>query len=122
MDIKIDFENNDLAFEDGDLVVVDGDDCVKQQISTGLHILPLDWFLDNDPERYQCTVHTVPDDDFPFHLVRTGGDGPLSRDGLSAGVHLLEDQSQHSDGPRHADHDPHVDELHPAYLRHHGPV
>lgn len=46
MDIKIDFENNDLVFEDGDLVVVDGDDCVKQQINTGLHILPLDWFLD----------------------------------------------------------------------------
>ena len=34
--------------------------------------VPLDWFLDNDPERYQCTVHTVPDDDFPFHLVPGG--------------------------------------------------
>ena len=46
MDIKIDFNNNDLEFENGDLVVVDGDECVKQQITTGLHILPLDWFLD----------------------------------------------------------------------------
>ena len=40
MDIKIDFDNYDLAFENGDLIVT------KQQIKTGLFILPMDWFLD----------------------------------------------------------------------------
>lgn len=45
-DIKIDFDNNDLAFVDGDLVVVEGDECVKQHIKTGLFILPMDWFFD----------------------------------------------------------------------------
>ncbi len=35
---------------------------------------PLDWFLLNDPERYQCTVHTVPNEDFPFHLIPGGRD------------------------------------------------
>ena len=46
MDIKIDFENYDLKFENGDLVVTDGNDCIKQQVKTGLFILPLDWFID----------------------------------------------------------------------------
>ena len=46
LDIKIDFDNNDLDFENGDLVVVDGNDCIKQQIKTGLFILPFDWFID----------------------------------------------------------------------------
>lgn len=46
IDIKIDYEKDDLAFEDGDLVVTDGSDCIKQQIKTGLYILPLDWFID----------------------------------------------------------------------------
>ena len=46
MDIKIDFDNYDLAFENGDLVVVDNVDCIKQQIRTGLFILPMDWFID----------------------------------------------------------------------------
>jgi len=36
--------------------------------------VPLEWFLENDPERYQCTVHTVPNEDFPFHLVPGGRD------------------------------------------------
>ena len=36
--------------------------------------VPLDWFLEHEPERYQCTVHTVPNDDFPFHLVPGGRD------------------------------------------------
>lgn len=45
-DIKIDFDNNDLAFVDGDLVIVEGDECVKQHIKTGLFILLMDWFLD----------------------------------------------------------------------------
>ena len=34
--------------------------------------VPFDWFLEHEPERYQCTVHTVPNDDFPFHLVPGG--------------------------------------------------
>ena len=34
--------------------------------------VPLDWFLENEPERYLCTVHTVPNEDFPFHLVPGG--------------------------------------------------
>lgn len=46
MDIKIDFDNNDLEFKDGDLVVVSGDECIKQQVKTGLFILPCDWFID----------------------------------------------------------------------------
>lgn len=46
MDIKIDYNTNDLAFENGDLVVIDGNDCIKQQIKTGLFILPMDWFID----------------------------------------------------------------------------
>ena len=46
MDIKIDFDNYDLAFENGDLVITDGNECIKQQVRTGLFILPLDWFLD----------------------------------------------------------------------------
>lgn len=46
MDIKIDFDTKDLEFKNGDLVVVDGNDCIKQQIRTGLFILPLDWFMD----------------------------------------------------------------------------
>lgn len=46
MDIKIDFDNYDLVFENGDLVVVEGTDCVKQQVKTGLFILPMDWFID----------------------------------------------------------------------------
>ena len=45
MDIKIDFENSDLELKDGDLVVVSGDDCIKQQVKTGLFILPCDWFI-----------------------------------------------------------------------------
>lgn len=46
MDIKINFENNDLEFKDGDLIVVSDDECVKQQVKTGLFILPFDWFID----------------------------------------------------------------------------
>ena len=46
MDIKIDFENNDLEFKNGDLVVTSGDECIKQQVKTGLFILPFDWFID----------------------------------------------------------------------------
>ena len=46
MDIKIDFDNYDLEFKNGDLVVTDGSECIKQQVKTGLFILPLDWFLD----------------------------------------------------------------------------
>lgn len=46
MDIKIDFDNYDLAFENGDLKVVDSADCIKQQVRTGLFILPMDWFID----------------------------------------------------------------------------
>lgn len=46
MDILIDFENYDLKFENGDLVVVSDTDCIKQQIKTGLFILPMDWFID----------------------------------------------------------------------------
>ena len=46
MDIKIDFDNYDLELKDGDLVVVSGNDCIKQQIKTGLFILPMDWFID----------------------------------------------------------------------------
>lgn len=46
MDIKINFDTKDLEFENGDLVVVDGNDCIKQQVKTGLFILPMDWFLD----------------------------------------------------------------------------
>lgn len=46
MDIKINFDNNDLDFKDGDLVVTSNEDCIKQQIKTGLYILPLDWFID----------------------------------------------------------------------------
>lgn len=34
--------------------------------------VPLDWLLENEPERYQCTVHTVPNEDFPFHLIPDG--------------------------------------------------
>lgn len=36
--------------------------------------VPLSWFLEHDPECYQCTVHTIPNDDFPFHLVPGGRD------------------------------------------------
>lgn len=46
MDIKIDFDNSDLEFKNGDLVVVSNEDCIKQQIKTGLFILPMDWFID----------------------------------------------------------------------------
>lgn len=46
MDIAIDFNNTDLEFKNGDLVVTDGEDCIRQQIATGLFILPADWFLD----------------------------------------------------------------------------
>lgn len=46
MDIKINFDNYDLDFKDGDLVVIDGSNCIKQQIKTGLFILPMDWFID----------------------------------------------------------------------------
>ncbi len=46
MDIKIDFDNYDLELVDGDLVVTEGNECIKQQVRTGLFILPFDWFMD----------------------------------------------------------------------------
>ena len=46
MDITIDFKNSDLEFKNGDLVVTDGEDCIRQQVTTGLYILPADWFID----------------------------------------------------------------------------
>jgi len=46
MDITINFTNSDLEFKNGDLVVTDGEDCIRQQIATGLFILPADWFID----------------------------------------------------------------------------
>ena len=36
--------------------------------------VPLSWFLEHEPERYQCTVHTVPNEDFPFDLILGGRD------------------------------------------------
>lgn len=36
--------------------------------------VPLSWFVENEPERYQTTVHTVPNDDFPFELIPGGRD------------------------------------------------
>ena len=46
MDIQINFNDNDLEFKNGDLIVTSGNECIKQQIKTGLFILPLDWFID----------------------------------------------------------------------------
>lgn len=34
--------------------------------------VPLSWLLEHEPERYQCTVHTVPNEDFPFDLIPGG--------------------------------------------------
>ena len=36
--------------------------------------VPLCWFLENEPEKYIATVHTVPGEDFPFELVPGGRD------------------------------------------------
>ncbi len=36
--------------------------------------VPLAWLLEQEEKRYQCTVHTVPDEDFPFNLVPGGRD------------------------------------------------
>lgn len=36
--------------------------------------VPLSWFLENAPERYETTVNTVPNEDFPFDLVPGGRD------------------------------------------------
>jgi len=34
--------------------------------------VPLSWFLENEPEKYLATVHTVPGEDFPYDLVPGG--------------------------------------------------
>lgn len=34
--------------------------------------VPFSWFLENEPEKYVTTVHTVPGEDFPFDLVPGG--------------------------------------------------
>ncbi len=34
--------------------------------------VPLQWLLKQQEEHYQCTVYTIPDEDFPFHLVPGG--------------------------------------------------
>ena len=36
--------------------------------------VPFKWFLEREPEQYQCTVNTVPNEDFPFELVPGGRD------------------------------------------------
>lgn len=36
--------------------------------------VPLSWFLENEPEKYQTTVTTVPNEDFPFELIPGGRD------------------------------------------------
>ena len=68
MDIEIDFNNSDLTFKNGDLVVTSETDCIRQQVATGLFILPCDWFLDitkginyftafrNEPKKLQAQI------------------------------------------------------------------
>lgn len=34
--------------------------------------VPLSWFLENEPEKYETTVITVPNEDFPFELIPGG--------------------------------------------------
>lgn len=36
--------------------------------------VPLQWFLENEPQRYVTQFRTIPGEDFPFHLIPGGRD------------------------------------------------